>query len=100
MPDSKRKVKPSVSIIGTGRLGTALAVGLAAHGYEIRSLVARRIGSARKAASLVRKTATVSGAEIAALPAKYIASLPPADLFLISVPDDQIATVAAELDRN
>ena len=112
MPDSKRKEKPSVSVIGTGRLGTALAVALAAQGYEIRSLVARRIGSARKAATLVdeaapalSKTAPVqhSSAVAANKPnastADQIRLLPQADLFLISVPDDQIATVAAQLSK-
>jgi predicted short-subunit dehydrogenase-like oxidoreductase (DUF2520 family) len=99
MPDRKRKEKPSVTIIGTGRLGTTLAVALAAQGYEIKSLVAKRAPSARKAAKLTRKTATVLDAEIAALPAKNIDSLPQADLFLISVPDDQIAGVALQLSN-
>jgi len=42
--------KPEVSIIGTGRLGTALAIALADEGYSIRALVARRRESARRAA--------------------------------------------------
>jgi predicted short-subunit dehydrogenase-like oxidoreductase (DUF2520 family) len=93
----KIKEKPSVSIIGAGRLGTALAVALAGQDYAIKSLVARRVESARKAATLARKVATVLDGEIAALAAKQIAALPHADLFLITVPDDQIATVAAQL---
>ena len=99
MPDRKRKQKPSVSIIGTGRLGTALAVALSAQGYALRSLVARRVESARKAATLARKSATISDGNIAAAAAKQMRSLPPADLFLITVPDDQIATVAAQLAK-
>lgn len=70
---------------------------LAAKRYEIKSLVARRVERARKAATLVRKTATVLDGEIAALAAKQIAALPSSDLFLITVPDDQIASVAAQL---
>jgi predicted short-subunit dehydrogenase-like oxidoreductase (DUF2520 family) len=99
MPDRKRKEKPSVAIIGAGRLGTALAVALAARGYDIRSLVARRVGRARKAATLVSKTATVLGNKPSAFTADQIPVLPQSDLFLISVPDDQIATVAAALTR-
>lgn len=99
MPDRKRKEKPSVSIIGAGRLGTALAVALAAQGYAIRSLVARQLKSARKAATLVGKTGTSTADHVTALAAKQIGSLPQADLFLISVPDDQIADVALQLSK-
>jgi predicted short-subunit dehydrogenase-like oxidoreductase (DUF2520 family) len=102
MPDRKRKEKPSVSIIGTGRLGTALAVALSARGYSLRSLVARRLESARKAATLVRKSGTAAtflDGDITAVAAKQIGLLPPADLFLISVPDDQIRGVARVLSK-
>ncbi len=90
MPDAKRKQKPRVSIIGTGRLGTALSVALLHSGYAIQSLVARRAQTARQAASLLDRKPQV-------LAAKQLSSLRPADLFLITVPDDQIASVAAEL---
>ena len=90
MAELKRKQKPRVSIIGAGRLGTALAVALASHGYSIQSLVARRAQSARKTATLIAGKPQV-------LAAKQLLSLRPADLFLITVPDDQIANVAAEL---
>jgi predicted short-subunit dehydrogenase-like oxidoreductase (DUF2520 family) len=92
MPDTKRKGKPEVSIIGSGRLGTALAVALARRGYSIRSLVARRPQKAQQAARLL-------DAEVQVLAAKQLRSLLTADVFLITVPDDQIADVAAELSR-
>ena len=92
MPAAKRKRKSDVSIIGTGRLGTALAVALAARGYSIRSLVARRIQNARKAAKLL-------DAEVQVLAAKQLRTLIGADLFLITVPDDQIPFVARELSE-
>lgn len=92
MRDAKRKQKSEVSIIGTGRLGTTLAVALAGRGYSIRSLVARRVQSARKAASLL-------DADVQVLAAKEIGSLIDADLFLITVPDDQIPRVARELSE-
>ena len=92
MPDTKRKQKPEVSIIGSGRLGTALAVALAGRGYSIRSLVARRAQKARQAARLL-------DAEVQALAAKQLHLLRPADVFFITVPDDQIAAVADGLSR-
>src|SRR5215204_1569400 len=92
MPDAKRKQKSEVSIIGTGRLGTTLAVALAGSGYSIRSLVARSAQSARKAASLLDD-------EVQVLAAKDLSSIAPADVFLITVPDDQIPSVAAALSK-
>src|SRR6185369_4780840 len=92
MPEAKRKQKPRVSIVGAGRLGTALAVALSQQGYAIQSLVARRAQKARKAATLLDGKPQV-------LAAKQLLSLRPADVVLISVPDDQIASVAAELSR-
>ncbi|HEV2836641.1 MAG TPA: Rossmann-like and DUF2520 domain-containing protein [Pyrinomonadaceae bacterium] len=90
MPDRKRKEKPQVSIIGAGRLGTTLAVALESKGYSIGSLVARRAQRARRAAALLERKAEALGAN-------QIGSLAPSDLFLITVPDDQIAGVAAQL---
>ena len=90
MPDAKRKQKPEVSIIGAGRLGTTLALALAGEGYSIRSLVARRAESARRAARLLDK-------DVQVLAAKQLRSLPRTDVFLITTPDDQIAGVAEEL---
>lgn len=90
MPDRKRKQKPEVSIVGSGRLGTALAAALAGRGYPIRSLVARRAQKARQAARLLN-------AEVQTLAAKQLPLLQPAEVFLITVPDDQIAGVATEL---
>ena len=92
MPAAKRKGKSSVSIIGTGRLGTTLAVALAAKGYAIRSLVARRVQNARKAARLL-------DADVQVLAAKELRSLICADLFLITAPDDQIPLVVRELSE-
>lgn len=90
MPDAKRKQKTTVSIIGAGRLGTALAVALYGRGYSIQSLVARRAQKARQAAGLLDGKPQV-------LAAKQLPLLQRGDVFLITVPDDQIAGVAAEL---
>jgi len=90
MPAKKRKEKPAVSIIGTGRLGTTLALALASQRYPVRSVVARRIRNARKAAALLDD-------RVEAYAANQIGLLPHSDLFLITVPDDQIAKVASQL---
>ncbi len=92
MPAAKRKEKPSVSIIGAGRLGTTLAVALADCGYSIRSLVARRVQNARKAADLL-------DAGVQVLAAKQLRTLICADLVLITVPDDQIPVVVRGLSE-
>jgi predicted short-subunit dehydrogenase-like oxidoreductase (DUF2520 family) len=92
MTEPKRKQKPGVSIIGSGRLGTTLAVALARSGYPINSLVARTLQSARKAARLLDD-------DVQILAAKKMHSLRSVGLFLITVPDDQIASVAHELGR-
>jgi predicted short-subunit dehydrogenase-like oxidoreductase (DUF2520 family) len=106
MPDRKIKEKLSVSVIGAGRLGTALGRALATRGYSIESLVARRLQSARKAAADLADKRT-DLADNPAVPANnprpYAANqirfLPQADLFLISTPDDRIASVATQLAR-
>jgi predicted short-subunit dehydrogenase-like oxidoreductase (DUF2520 family) len=96
MTERKRKQKTAVSIIGSGRLGTTLALALARRGYSIQSLVARRLPSARKAATLLGNEVQM---DVQVLAAKELRSLKPADVFLITVPDDQIAGVADELSR-
>ncbi len=78
--------KPSVAIIGSGRLGTALAIALEQKGYSIDALISRRRTSARKAADLL-------DAPVPALAAKDLGVLPAADLVLIATPDDQIPAV-------
>ena len=100
MPGRKIKEKPNVSVIGAGRLGTVLARALSARGYPIRSLVARRLQTARKAAAVLKDNPRpfVDDKPLA-VAAKQIRFLPQADLFLISVPDDQIASVARELSK-
>jgi len=92
MTARKRKQKTAVSIIGSGRLGTTLGVALLHRGYSIQSLVARGVQSARRAARLL-------DVEVQVLAAKELHSLKPADVFLITVPDDQIASVAEEMSR-
>lgn len=90
MPDRKRKEKSEVAIIGAGRLGSALALALQARSYRIRSVVARTSKSARKAAELL-------DGKVEPLAAKQLSSISLADVVLVTVPDDQIASVATKL---
>ena len=92
MPAAKRKHKPELSIVGTGRLGTTLALALRGKGYSIQTLVAHSARSARRAAALLN-------ADVQVLAAKQLREVRAADLFLITTPDDQIAGVAEELSN-
>jgi predicted short-subunit dehydrogenase-like oxidoreductase (DUF2520 family) len=80
----------SVSIIGAGRLGTALALALANCGYTIEALVARSQRHARRAVRL-------SGTHARALTATQLDQLPQSDLLFITTPDDAIPSTAAQL---
>jgi len=87
---AKRKSKPTVSIVGAGRLGKALAMTLSKAGYRIEALVSRRRAHALKAAALVRHAASALGANELKL-------LPPSKVILITTPDDEIRSVAQRL---
>lgn len=92
MPNAVRskKSRPSVSIIGSGRLGTALALALSSSGYSVQALMSQGLRSAKKAAALVRgRPLSLKGSELDRLPASK--------LILIATPDDQIASTATKL---
>lgn len=88
--------KPEVSIIGTGRLGTALGIALAHEGYSIRALVAQRRESARRAARLLGRFLDAPPRVMAV---KELADQPPGELLIIATPDDQIPCVAKTLAK-
>ena len=87
MTKPKVRKKPSVSIVGAGRLGTALALALAKAGYQIQALVSRRLSRARKAATLL-------GRPVFALSARRLDQIPPSNLIIIATPDDDTEGVA------
>jgi predicted short-subunit dehydrogenase-like oxidoreductase (DUF2520 family) len=107
MSGAKLKPKPIISIVGAGRMGTALALALAANGYRIGALVASRAGRARKAAALlnghhIRVTSPPANQGTPAAPSltldsKQLGKLPPTDVVIIATPDDQIENVARNL---
>ena len=87
---SIRGSKPTVSVVGSGRLGTALAIALESSAYSILAVVAQHPSRARKAAALLRRSTL-------ALSANQIEKLPHSDFILITTPDDSIADVARQL---
>jgi predicted short-subunit dehydrogenase-like oxidoreductase (DUF2520 family) len=89
---SKKKAQQlKLTVVGAGRLGTALALALAARGYRISAVVTRRKQHARRVAKLF------SSPHPLALAAAELSELPKTDLLIISTPDDQIATTASQL---
>lgn len=89
-PAAAASKRPSVAIIGAGRLGSALALALSRSGYTIAALVARRTQHARLSALSLNPRPLALGATKLNL-------LPDTDLLFITTPDDQIAKVAARL---
>ncbi|MBN1238345.1 MAG: DUF2520 domain-containing protein, partial [Gammaproteobacteria bacterium] len=79
---------PTLSVIGCGRVGTTLSrVWSDAGVFGIGDVLNRRPGSARAAVELVG----------AGRPVDDWAALGPADVFMLSVPDDAIAPCARRL---
>lgn len=90
MPAKAAKRKPTVSIVGAGRLGTALGRALAQKGYAVEAVAARSRRSARRAAALVlTRPLALTDAELD--------RLPPSDILFITTPDDAIADTAARI---
>lgn len=87
---SKQRPKPTVTIVGSGRLGTALGRALALSGYQIQAVVSRRAAQARRAAAFV-------GPSTQALAANQLSLLPPSKIIVIATPDDEIAGTAERL---
>ena len=80
-------LKKSAGIIGTGRLGGALAKGLFNAGYEVRFLASQNRTQAEKIAKVV-------GASIIEPPYRELNQI---DLVFLTIPDNEIAAVVNEL---
>lgn len=93
--ESHHKPKPSIAVIGAGRLGQALAFALKSCDYPIVGLVARRRQKAEQAAALFGK----GRSRPFALAATELAELPAPNLFLIATPDDAIEDTAQRLSQ-
>ena len=90
MPTKRTKTKPSISIVGPGNLGSALATELARIGYSVRQIVSRRNSAGL---SVARATARRVKAQHVFLGEAILDS----DIVWITVPDDAIAQVARQL---
>jgi len=89
----KIKNKFSISIVGAGRLGGALAIALARKNYRIASVVARRFETAAHVAQLIKPPPEI-------LTAENLAALPSSDIVFITTPDPEIEPTAMRLAAN
>jgi len=84
--------RPTIAIVGSGRLGSALALQLHAAGYDVSEIASRNhaksLGSAKRLAQKI-------GAHAAQLRTAKLS----ADLIWVCVPDSQIAPLSNELSR-
>jgi predicted short-subunit dehydrogenase-like oxidoreductase (DUF2520 family) len=85
--------KPSVAIVGAGRLGQALAIALQSSGYSIMALVARHRQKAEKAAALL----AAAKPQPQVLASSQLKNLRRTELILIATPDEAIEETARKL---
>ncbi|HWP81581.1 MAG TPA: DUF2520 domain-containing protein [Bacteroidota bacterium] len=83
--------KLRVVVIGAGKVGTALAVGLKRQGYPIVAVISRSVQSARSCSRLVKSP----------IASRRLNDIPPdAECLVLALPDERIATVARSIARN
>jgi predicted short-subunit dehydrogenase-like oxidoreductase (DUF2520 family) len=85
-----RSMKPTLSIVGAGRVGTALGKRLRERGWQIGAVVTR---------SSVTSRAAVRAIGAGQPSARLAPGLLAADVILLTVPDDSVAAVAAMLAK-
>ena len=83
-----KQTSPTIGFIGAGTTGTALAVRLAQHGYQVIAVSSRSLTSAEKLAARISGCKVYSGAQ-------EVADI--AQLIFITTPDDTISKVAADV---
>ena len=89
----RRESKPTISIIGAGRLGTTLGRALAAAGFRVETVVANHAVHARRSAKLI-------GGDTRPVAASDLQELRSSELILITTPDNEIARVALSLSKS
>ena len=82
------RTKPSLTIIGAGRLGTAMAIALSSVGYPIHALVSRRRARLKQTARLLDGTVSLRILEELREVGQVV---------LITTPDDQLSSVTKHL---
>ncbi len=90
MADSRRpqSARPKVGFIGAGKVGTAMALALSRAGYPVVAVASRSLSSAQRLEAQVDGCRTFAGVDSVAQVS---------DLVFVTVPDDAIAAVAAEV---
>ena len=87
-----------VSIIGAGRIGTALGIALNKAGHSLNLIVAKHTASAKRAARLAGgRTLALSVKQTQQPKSDYREQLRESDVIFIATPDDVISSVADEL---
>jgi predicted short-subunit dehydrogenase-like oxidoreductase (DUF2520 family) len=84
----KKQTSPTIGFIGAGTTGTAIAVRLAQHGYQVIAVSSRSLTSAERLAGRISSCKVYNGAQKVADIAKLV---------FITTPDDTISRVAAEV---
>lgn len=84
--------KPTVSIIGAGRLGHALGLALHAADYSIAAVVTKTASHAKNAAASISLSTLPLAAE-------QLERLPPSDIVLLCTPDDVVELLAKQLAK-
>ena len=82
------RTKPSLTVIGAGRLGTAMAIALSSVGYPIHALVSRRRARLKQTARLLDETVSLRILEELREVGQVV---------LITTPDDQLSSVTRHL---
>jgi len=85
-----RSMKPTLSIVGAGRVGTALGKRLRESGWPIRAVVTRSAVTSRAAVRAIGAGQPSTGLAHGVLAA---------DVILVAVPDDALAAVTAALAK-
>ena len=94
VPQPKRSSdRPTISIVGPGNLGSALAETLASAGYDVRFIAVRKKSSATQATKALARRVKARLVELGKHPLDT-------DVVWITVPDDAIAGVARNLARS
>ena len=99
-PKTNSKKRAQISIVGAGRLGTALGGALRLAGYQIKLVVTKRLATARRASRLIGgDLLSASAADSGRLTGPARDRLLQSDLIIISTPDDTLAAVARQLSE-
>ena len=91
-------IRRNVSIVGAGRVGTALGMALSKNGYQVRAVITKDPAGARRAAKIFgQKAFALSADPLNSISYKQTEGLIRSSLILIATPDDVINSVARKM---